>query len=110
MPACMSDRLKATSSANGHARRLAVLIGAYYAVSTLTGILTKQVLTKFPRPLTVSLCQQCVVLIGGLARVRSVSTALAEWRAVLPVASTLLASVVLYRVSLIFNTLSFAQV
>ena len=101
----MPDRSKASSS-----RRLAVLITAYYVVSTLTGILTKQALTKFPRPLTVSLVQQIVVLFGGVARVESIGTALAEWRAVLPVAITLLFSVVLYRISLMFNTLSFAQV
>ena len=89
----MPDRSKASSS-----RRLAVLITAYYVVSTLTGILTKQALTKFPRPLTVSLVQQIVVLFGGVARVESIGTALAEWRAVLPVAITLLFSVVLYRI------------
>ena len=53
--------------------------------------------------------QQLFASVGGFARVGSVSGALREWRSALPVAATLLVSVVLYRVSLPFNSLSFAQ-
>lgn len=89
--------------------QLVLLIVAYYAASTLTSCLTKMVLVKFPRPITVSLVQQSMASIGGLLRVGSISGALNEWRAALPVAVALLFSVVLYRISLVYNTLSFAQ-
>ena len=85
------------------------LIISYYAASTLTSVLTKKVLDSFSRPVTVSLVQQCFATAGGLVRLGSVRSALAEWRAALPVAVTLLISVVLYRVSLVHNSLSFAQ-
>lgn len=91
-------------------KHLLLLVVSYYVASTLTSCLTKQVLTAFPRPLTVSLLQQLVTAAGGVARVTDVRRALLdEWRAVLPVAVTLCASVVLYRVSLVHSTLSFAQ-
>ena len=86
-----------------------LLVLSYYAASTLTSCLTKMVLDDFPRPLTVSLAQQSISTIGGLLRVGSVSGALREWRVALPVALALLLSSVLYRVSLVYNSLSFAQ-
>jgi len=89
--------------------RLLLLVVLYYAASTLTSCLTKQLITQFPRPLTVSLVQQSLATIGGLARVTSIGAALREWRAVLPLAFTIFTSVVLYRVSLLYNSLSFAQ-
>lgn len=90
-------------------KRLLCLILAYYCASTVTSCLTKAVLDRFPRPITVSFVQQTMASVGGLARVGSVGAALREWRAALPVAVALLFSVVLYRVSLVYNTLSFAQ-
>ena len=89
--------------------RVLLLILGYYAASTLTSCLTKMVLDDFPRPVTVSIVQQSIASIGGIARVGSVSAALREWRAALPVAAALLLSSVLYRVSLVYNSLSFAQ-
>lgn len=90
-------------------RRLLCLILSYYIASTVTSCLTKAVLDAFPRPITVSFVQQSIASIGGIVRVGSISGALREWRAALPVAVALLISVVLYRISLIYNTLSFAQ-
>ena len=58
---------------------------------------------------TNSLAQQMFATIGGLARVRSIRDALVEWRGTMPVALTLMTSVVLYRISLLYSTLSFAQ-
>ena len=88
---------------------LMLLIVGYYGASTLTSCLTKMVLNDFPRPITVSLVQQSVASLGGLIRVGSVSGALREWRAALPVAAALLMSSVLYRISLVHNSLSFSQ-
>lgn len=88
---------------------LILLILGYYAASTLTSCLTKMVLDGFPRPITVSLVQQGMASVGALVRVGSVSGALREWRAALPVAAALLFSSVLYRISLVYNSLSFAQ-
>ena len=87
---------------------LALIIG-YYVASTLTSCLTKMVLDEFPRPITVSLVQQSIASVGGLVRVGSVSGALREWRAALPVAAALQLSSVLYRISLVYNSLSFSQ-
>jgi solute carrier family 35 protein E1 len=89
--------------------QLLLLIISYYAASTLTSCLTKSILEAFPRPVTVSLVQQTMASAGALIRVGSLGGALREWRAALPVAFTLLASVVLYRISLVHNSLSFAQ-
>ena len=85
------------------------LILAYYCTSSLTSCLTKQVLVAYPRPVTVSLVQQAFAAAGGITQVASVENALGECRAVMPVTLTLLASTVLYRISLVFNTLSFSQ-
>ena len=89
--------------------RLLALIVSYYVASTLTSCLTKAVLDAFPRPVTVSLVQQAFACTGGVLRVGSLKGAMQEWRAALPVAATLLVSVVLYRVSLTYNSLSFSQ-
>ena len=67
-------------------RVLALVLG-YYVASTVTSCLTKMVLDDFPRPITVSLVQQSMASIGGLVRVGSVSGAIREWRAALPVAA-----------------------
>ena len=89
--------------------RLLALVLAYYVASTLTSCLTKQLLQDFPRPVTVSLVQQIFAMLGGAARVSSPASLLRNWRMVLPVALTLIVSVVLYRISLLYNSLSFAQ-
>ena len=86
--------------------KLLLLIVCYYVASTMTSVLTKKILTSFPRPITVSFVQQLFACSGGLIRLGSVQAALAEWRAALPVAMTLLISVILYRISLVHNTLS----
>ena len=105
--------MKATpvrSEQRGRGRaRIVVLVLSFYAASSLTSCLTKMVLNSFPRPVTVSLAQQLTSCIGGLARVGFAGSALREWRAALPVAATLATSVVLYRISLVHNSLSFAQ-
>lgn len=89
--------------------KLLALIACYYLASTLTSVLTKKILDTFPRPITVSFVQQLFACAGGLVRLGSIRDALAEWRAALPVAVTLLISLILYRISLVHNTLSFSQ-
>jgi solute carrier family 35, member E1 len=89
--------------------KLVALIVCYYLASTLTSVLTKKILDMFARPITVSFVQQLFACAGGLVRLGSIRDALAEWRAALPVALTLLISLILYRISLVHNTLSFSQ-
>ena len=93
----------------GSRTQMLLLIGAYYVTATLTSCLTKQVLDTFPRPVTVSLVQQFFTAVGGCARVRSIRSAMRVWLMVLPVSFALAVAAILYRTSLVYNTLSFSQ-
>jgi solute carrier family 35 protein E1 len=86
-----------------------LLVLAYYVASTLSSCVTKQLIQHYPRPLTVALAQQIIATLGSVARMGSFHSAIREWRTVLPVAIATTANVVLYRIALVYISLSFAQ-
>ena len=95
-------------------RLLALLVVGYYATSTLNSVLTKQILTSFPRPLTVTLWQQ---LFSSLYSVLHFRVTTGRWldlqrhaRRVMPVAVALVIALVAYRAALLHAAVSFAQV
>ena len=74
--------------------QLAATVLAYYASSVLTSCLTKELLTRLPRPLTIALLQQVVAAAVGAwdHRRRSGEPVLAyerHWHAALPASSAL---------------------
>ena len=91
-----------------------LIILGYYAASTLNSVLTKQILTSFPRPLTVTLWQQ---LFSSLYSVLHFRVITGRWldlqrhaRRVMPVAVALVIALVAYRAALLQAAVSFAQV
>ena len=94
--------------------QLAATVLAYYASSVLTSCLTKELLTLLPRPLTIALLQQVVAAAVGAwdHRRRSGEPVLAyerHWHAALPASSALVVAMLAYRVSLLYNAVSFSQ-
>jgi len=90
------------------------LVALYYLSSTLNSVLTKSILISFPRPLSVSLSQQLFSSIVSIwHHHRSTSRPLdlrRHARRVMPIAVSLVVGLVAYRVSLLYNEVSFAQV
>ena len=95
-------------------QKIVLLILAYYSTSTITSCLTKQILVDFPRPVSVSLAQQFFSSVVGVWEHRlqtgSARSVLAQWRAILPVSLCLVVALLAYRISLIYNPVSFSQV
>ena len=94
--------------------QLAATVLAYYASSVLTSCLTKELLTLLPRPLTIALLQQVVAAAVGAwdHRRRSGEPVLAyerHWHAARPASSALVVAMLAYRVSLLYNAVSFSQ-
>eukprot|EP00965_Chrysotila_dentata_P051668 1715340-Pleurochrysis_carterae.AAC.3 len=96
---------------------LLLLVVLYYAASTLNSCITKQILLEYPRPLTVAAVQQALSSLGGVWRYWSkgghaegVLGLRHSFRLVLPVSAALVVSLASYRISLLYNAVSFAQV
>jgi len=99
---------------SGNSAGLILLIVLYYASSTLNSCLTKEILISYPRPLTVTVAQQLLSSVGGVwqlwVKAGEIGALSRHWSAVLPVSATLVVSLASYRISLLYNAVSFAQV
>ena len=89
---------------------VSLVVLSYYAASTINSCLTKQILLSYPRPLTVTVVQQTLTSVAAIVQSSSPLRLHHYARAVLPVSASLVTSLVSYRVSLLYNAVSFSQV